>query len=767
MFSADKKLYAGTMLLITTLIAACSKPQEQVIAEPERSKTLFDFEQSQITGDITALNADLSLVKTDNGQALKVEFNAKDNFKSAVAFSNNAAWDWSQEDSVSLSMDIENPSDESAHVFFALKHESGDSHNSTALVPANSKHRYWVTITGNDMMIETGLRSNPKPNDGYRHFVWRWGNKWIDLSKVSELEFSFTSMARDTTLIIDDLSVHPSKPFDESLLINISDQYGQNMKAEFADKIHNDEELKQRTKQELTELDGKLMSDRSRFGGYKDGPKLAATGYFRTQKHNGKWWLVDPEGHLFYSHGIANIRMANTSTFTGYDFKDDSVRQTNSNEVTPEDSKGLSRVKGEALASRYVASELRKQMFNWLPNYDDELGNHYGYRQSAHIGVLEHGETYSHYQANLERKYGETSPYSFIDKWKDVTLDRMRNWGFTSFGNWVDPMFYQQDKMPYFANGWIIGDFKTVSSGNDYWSPLPDPFDPEFANRARITIDIIAEEVKNSPWCVGVFIDNEKSWGNKSSPKAHYAIVINTLTLDASQSPTKSKFVELMQAKYSDIETLNKQWETQISAWSEFAKGVTIEHLNDALLEDYSLMLYEYASKYFEVVHGELARAMPNHLYMGVRMANWGMTPEIVNASAKYVDVVSYNYYKESLQKDEWAFLKEVDMPSIIGEFHFGAFDTGYFNPGLGFAETQAERARMYKDYMESVLALDHMVGAHWFQYIDSPITGRAHDGENYNVGFVSIADVPHTEMIKAAKQVNAKIYTKRLSESN
>ena len=44
-----------------------------------------------------------------------------------------------------------------------------------------------------------------------------------------------------------------------------------------------------------------------RFGGWKDGPQLDATGWFRTAKHDGKWQLVDPDGRLFFSLGIDGV----------------------------------------------------------------------------------------------------------------------------------------------------------------------------------------------------------------------------------------------------------------------------------------------------------------------------------------------------------------------------------------------------------------------------------------------------------------------------
>ncbi len=32
------------------------------------------------------------------------------------------------------------------------------------------------------------------------------------------------------------------------------------------------------------------------YGGWLDGPQLEATGFFRAQQHEGRWWLVDPDG---------------------------------------------------------------------------------------------------------------------------------------------------------------------------------------------------------------------------------------------------------------------------------------------------------------------------------------------------------------------------------------------------------------------------------------------------------------------------------------
>ncbi len=44
----------------------------------------------------------------------------------------------------------------------------------------------------------------------------------------------------------------------------------------------------------------------SRYGGWK-ARRIEATGFFRTQRADGRWWLVDPEGYPFLSVGLCSV----------------------------------------------------------------------------------------------------------------------------------------------------------------------------------------------------------------------------------------------------------------------------------------------------------------------------------------------------------------------------------------------------------------------------------------------------------------------------
>lgn len=757
------KNHISNLFITTAICSLCAN----AFAGVKELDVLFDFNDTKLPSEFITKNASARIAptNTENGEVV-VKFKSKFNYQSSFAITPKTPWDWSNLGDFAFAIDIKNKETQSLFTYVRVTDGKGQTHNRSIVIPANSDNTYYIELKGTDLDIESGLRGNPKNwVTDYTPVIWRWGVKNLDLTQITNVSFAINTQVSDRSLNVDNARLIQATKTDSNYLVNLIDKYGQNANMDFAQKTTSDKQLRAVSKAELASLRSTPNAGRSRFGGWKDGPKLKSTGFFRTEKYKGKWSLVDPDGYLFFSHGLANVRMANTTTMTGYDFDHSLIKDRSADDLTPEDSIAVTRVSGEAVQTRNVVSQLRANMFAELPAYDSEMGKHYGYRRSTHSGALERGETYSFYQANLERRYGIEDKSALLEKWRDVTVDRMLSWGFTSFGNWIDPMFYQLNRYPYFANGWIIGDFKTVSSGNDYWSPLPDPFDPKFEERTIKTVEQIDREVQDNPWCIGVFIDNEKSWGQMGSIETQFGIVLNTLKRSNSDSPTKTEFAKILKKKYRKIDDLNTAWALNLTSWDEIDNGISLTTFTEEAEADLSTMLEHYASEYFRIVSKTVKKYMPNHMYLGARLASFGMTPEIRAAAAKYTDVMSYNEYKESIHPQSWGFLEEIDKPSIIGEFHMGAADTGIFNPGLVMGEDQTDRARLYTTYMHSVLDNPYLIGAHWFQYLDSPITGRAYDGENYNIGFVDIADVPYAPMVKAAKEFNAQIYTRRFAK--
>ena len=97
----------------------------------------------------------------------------------------------------------------------------------------------------------------------------------------------------------------------------------------------------------------------------------------------------------------------------------------------------------------------------------------------------------------------------------------------------------------------------------------------------------------------------------------------------------------------------------------------------------------------------------------------------------------------------------------INGEFHFGALDRGMFHTGLVATRDQTERADCYRAFVNACLDHPRFVGTHWFQWRDQALTGRS-DGENYQIGFLTITDAPYPELVQAARDVAATMYRRR-----
>ncbi|MBR9913029.1 MAG: agarase [Gammaproteobacteria bacterium] len=761
--------------VVLFLLVACKPETANVAAVKVTDTPVVDLKAAVATGVLSGQNTSLDWVSGPS-EGLHVRFNARENAHAGLVIQPRQAWDWSAYESFNVAFEISNPGEHSVQLFLTITDQSGASYTRSASIAVGPARVYYAKLAGHDLQkaddrqhndynFESGLRSNPDSwHSDEIQFTSMWGKQNLDTSAITKISVSLNHVLHDKEIIVHKIVLRPNPPLDDEFLTNIVDQYGQNAKQDFEGKVHSDSDLKQQRDAERESLRKTVSADRSKWGGWLSGPRLTASGYFRAEKVDGKWSLVDPDGYLYFATGVDIIRLANSTTITGYDFPNPVIAETSANSTTPEDSKGLARVADTVVADRFVASELRKNMFRWLPEYSEPLGKHYGYRQSTHSGPLPRGETYSFYSANLERKYADINP-DFMAAWRETTVDRMLTWGFTSLGNWTDPDYYDNNRIPYFANGWIIGDFKTISSGSDFWAPLPDVFDPVFAQRADVTARQIAAEVKDSPWCVGVFVDNEKGFGRSETNELRYGIVINALARDGRDVPTKAEFTRQMREKYASITALNTAWGVDIEDWESFDRGFRSSINNPTQLQDYAYLLGVYADKYFSTVDQALERYLPNHMYLGSRFADWGMPMEVVQAAAKHVDVVSYNIYKEGIHPASWGFLEELDKPSIIGEFHMGASDSGLFHGGLVLSADQEDRAKMYREYMQSVIDNPYFIGAHWFQYMDSPITGRALDGENYNNGFVSVADVPYQPMVKAARSIHRDMYQRRFGK--
>jgi hypothetical protein len=480
------------------------------------------------------------------------------------------------------------------------------------------------------------------------------------------------------------------------------DTFGQYKHKDWPGKVHSLAELQQRRDAEAKELTANPgPKDWDKYGGCANGPQLQATGFFRTEKVNGKWWLVDPDGHLFFSHGIDCVRMIDTTPIA-------------ERAAWFEDFPGDQPEFKEFLSGGYA------------------LKGHYAGRSP---------QCFTFAAANMKRKYGAD--------WKQVYADtahqRLRSWGLNTIANWSDSGVFLMRRTPYTDNLGSRG-ARTIEGSEGYWGKFPDVFDPRFANGIRRSMEGKKGGSANDPWCIGYFSDNEMSWGDEVS-----------LSIGALKSPpdqaAKKEFIADLQAKYNDLARLNAAWGTAHASWDALLESREAPDRKKAG-EDLTTFYTKAAETYFRTVRDAIKAVAPNQLYLGCRFA-W-VNDLAAKAGGKYCDVVSYNLYRRSVADFKYP---GPDKPLIIGEFHFGALDRGLFHTGLVPVENQAARAQTYKDYVLGAVKHPQFVGTHWFQWKDEPTTGRVYDEENYQIGFLDVADTPYREIIEVSREVGRTMY--------
>lgn len=530
----------------------------------------------------------------------------------------------------------------------------------------------------------------------------------IDPAQVTRWTL-FTAKPRgDTTVEVRSVrvgGVAQPVPADPAKLFPLIDRFGQYVHADWPGKLHAIEELAQRRDREAAELaKDPQPDDWDRYGGWQGGPREKATGFFRAEKREGKWWLIDPDGRLFWSHGVDSVRPGSPTPITD-----------------------------------------RRHWYAELPRSGDPLAAFYGKGNWAPHNYYEgkNYETYDFLTANLARKYGA----DWRPRWAERTQQRLRSWGVNTIANWSDPAVFRLRQTPYVTTVNSGGPRLEGSSG--YWGKFPDVFDAKFRDGLRKRLAAEKGRSAGDPWCLGFFIDNELGWGDDLS------LAVAALASPAEQ-PAKVAFVGDLKANYHSIDALNRTWGTTYASWDALLEGRARPDLAKARV-DLAAFSTRTAEQYFRVCREAVKEVAPDQLYLGCRFA-W-VNERAVLAAAKFCDVVSFNLYRDSIA--DFRLPEGVDKPILVGEFHFGALDRGMFHTGLRPVPTQRDRAAAYRRYVEGALTHPNFVGTHWFECYDEATTGRG-DGENYQIGWLDVTDTPYPETIAAVRAVGRGMYALR-----
>lgn len=333
------------------------------------------------------------------------------------------------------------------------------------------------------------------------------------------------------------------------------DELGQSTLHDWNTKSRSKKEVTRRMQKQLEEAPRhRWPEDFSKWGGWKE-KRFDATGFFRTHLDGDRWWLVDPDGHPFWSAGLDCVRVV-----------------------------------GE------IAVNCRglEKALSWIPDKEGDYSETHGAGSRSSINYL---------MANLIRAFG---PDTWYEKWKQIALGELRRLGFNTVANWSDWPIAREAGFPY-VRPLGLGYPNTPMIYRDF----PDVFHPGFEEDAgRFGRQL--EETADDAALIGYFLMNEPSWGfSRESPAEGMLYVTETCE-------TRKELRNFIEKRYPDDVALSHAWGMQTTL-SELEKGLWHDQLTDSArrdLQDFSSVMVE---KLFKTLSDACRAVDPNHLNLGAR----------------------------------------------------------------------------------------------------------------------------------------------------
>ncbi len=512
------------------------------------------------------------------------------------------------------------------------------------------------------------------------------GGDRVDLNEVDRITLKVTRKSEhpvcwcQTPITV--TKTEPTRLWDPVLPQGpLLDELGQSTLHEWPTKSPNRYRVRERLWGQLAVIrDRKWPLDFSKWGGWKE-KKILGTGYYQTHYDGTRWWLVDPEGYLFWSTGLDCVR-PHINTFCD----------------------GLE-------------SALTHKPDTGREGYADFLG------------------------ANFRHAFGEEKWYA---NWSKITLSLLKELGFNTVANWSDWSIARKAGFPY-----VRPLSANLSQTPKIYRDFPDVYDPRFLSDA-VRFGEQLRETLEDPALIGYFLMNEPTWGFSKETPAE-GMLFNTESCE-----TRKELSKFLRERYETATTLSEAWGIK-TTFEEIADGAWRKRLTPKAkddLRDFSSVMVE---RFFVTLSDACKKVDPHHLNLGIRYQ--GIPPEWTVKGMRNFDVFSMNCYRDRVPEDVCKRISSMlNMPVMVGEFHFGALDVGLPAPGLVHVRTQEDRGRAYRVYVEHAAAIPSCVGTHYFTLYDQSAMGRF-DGENYNIGFLDVCNRPYQPLGQAARLTHEALY--------
>ncbi|HBP38617.1 MAG TPA: beta-galactosidase, partial [Clostridiales bacterium] len=497
----------------------------------------------------------------------------------------------------------------------------------------------------------------------------------------------------------------------------VVDALGQRIQGEWPTKTHSLAEMRQRVTAEYSQAlhSPARRGDRSRWGGFRE-KHFAATGWFRTVRDQGRWWLVDPDGYAFFSHGVCyGTRMGEFGWYTG-------MKSFYETAPKPDDPVFAGAfIKPAAIAEYVKRNGLDRQSGHWMIN-------------PARI--------------NMMRIFGS----DWWEAWRMITTNRFHEWGLNTTGvgvvNYTDERledFLRLSGLPYVLS---LKDFPMTR--RRIFRDFPDVFADEYLlnSRAYAVSGLAAHAGK--PALIGYFLNNEPEWMFQEDCNLAYEMLVCEHPLE-----TRKHWAAWISGRYADIGEFGVCWQLSCDSFDRLLEPLprsyrpTERAKND--LEAYERILMR---RYADIPLQECRRVTGNHLCLGLRYSNYIPRYALYN---DLFDVLSFNCYKRD-PSEKLRLAASAGKPVIIGEWHVGEPESGLWRSGHICAATSTDRGKAYRHYVETAAAFPCCVGTHYFEYNDQSLLGRF-DGEHMAHGLIDCTNRPYPEMARAISACSDALY--------
>ena len=439
-------------------------------------------------------------------------------------------------------------------------------------------------------------------------------------------------------------SIYSTSSIFHGSSIPLIDEFGQWIPDEWPDKAKSlsDLEAAWKTEENLLKTGNPGIS---KYGGYLSD-RGRASGFFRTEKINGKWWFVDPDGYLFFSTGCC-VMSARSS---------------------------FDRIEG------------REYLFKSLPPGELVQSD----KRISASGM---------YAWNLYHRFGP----DWYQKWMEMTARRMDDWGLNTIGSWSDTNLGRNQKKAYVItlSGWGF-DPKTMG--------MPDVYANDYNAVIDAAAERQCAPLKDDPYLLGYFVGNEPPWPGREQELVNVILAGDETPmkkalkdyLAGGDTPEQRKtFVYNTYIKFITAvnDAIRKHDPNHLNLGFRFG-GNPPEDLIKASakvgFDVFSLNIYEYSVPEERITKMADITRLPiiiGEFHFGV--PERGLAPGLAQTLNQEERGVAYRYYVENAAA----------IPSIIGTHWFQWWDqpaTGRFdgeNYNIGFVNVTD---RPYKELIEA-----------------------------------------------------------------